>query len=359
MNIADVKRYASVESNGAILLGKHTVCDGMSYGRKIGVFTHIHEDHIRMFNSAMHNCSNIFVSKPTYDMLSALEMNYKHHMDLKLYFKGRHVQALDFNKTLRPKLDRYSNQSGYGDKLTLHQSKHVLGSAQVLVETEDCTRVVYTGDFAAGTEPVPCDVLVLDPTHGNPTFNTKVERNSLVNRLVELVDEALQNHSGVVIHAHRGRLQEMMHFLSGGLSSQVKFLSTQKNIQLAQVYKKYNIPSREIVDVESVEGDIIREGAPYVVFKSGRQQEIKEVDKTVWESEALFSIGGHKLESGTVIKSLRNGDVQVEFMDHADFDYIIDFVQKANPKFVVLDHTRSKQLKELTKHLQDRKISVV
>lgn len=360
MNVTDVKRYASVQRNGAIWLGDHTVCDGASYGRKIGVFTHIHEDHICMFNDAMHNCSEIFMSKPTLDMLAALEMNYKHDMDPSLYFKGRHVQALDFKKTIRPKLDKYESGSDYGDALTLYESNHVLGSAQVLIETNNGTRVVYTGDFAAGTKPVSCDILVLDPTHGSPEFNTQVERNSLENRLAELVEDALCYNSGVVIYAPRGRLQHTMHLLSQQLSDQVKFLSSQKNIRLAGVYSKYDYPSREIVDVESVEADKIREGSrPYVSFKSGQHKAIEEIDKSVWESEVLFSIGGSKLESGTVIKSAKNGSYKIEFMDHADFNYIVDFVQEANPKWVILDHTRSKQITELAKHLQNKEIAVI
>jgi len=361
VNIADVKRYAAVKRNGSILLGKHTVCDGASHKRKIGVFTHIHEDHICMFNEALHNCSDIFVSKPTLDMLAALEMNYEHDMDTGLYFEGRHVQALDFNKTIRPKLDKYSINSDYGDTLTLYESNHVLGSSQVLVKTDDGTEVVYTSDFAAGTKPVPCDILVLDPTHGSPAFNTRVDQDSLENRLVELVDDALGHSRGVVIHAHRGRLQQTMHLLSKKLSNEVKFLASQKNIRLANVYKKYGKPSRDIVDVKSIEADIIREEEkPYVNFKSGPHQKFEDVDKTVWENEVLFNIGGSKLEAGTVIKPIKDDNIyKIEFMDHADFDYIIDFVKKADPRWVVLDHTRSEQVAELAKHLQDRDIDVI
>lgn len=360
MNITDVKRYASVKRNGAIWLGNHTVCDGASYGRKIGVFTHIHEDHICMFNDAMHNCSEIFMSKPTLDMLAALEMNYKHDMDPSLYFKGRHVQALDFKKTIRPKLDKYTSGSDYGDALTLYETNHVLGSAQVLITTDGGTRVAYTGDFAAGTKPVACDILVLDPTHGSPDFNTRVDRNSLENRLGELVEDALCHSSGAVVHASRGRLQQTMHLLSQKLSNQVKFLSSQKNIRLSGVYEKYGMPSRGMVDAESVEADKIREGGgPYVSFKSGQHKAIEEIDKTIWENEVLFSIGGSKLESGTVIKSAKNGVYKIEFMDHADFDYIVNFVQEADPKWVVLDHTRSKQITELARHLQARGFAVV
>lgn len=360
MNKTDVKHYASINPDGAVLLGNHTVCDGASFGRKIGVFTHIHDDHIGMFNKAMHNCSSVFMTKPTYDMLAALQMSYSHNMDPNLYFKGRHVYALDFNEPKRPGLEKQSSDLSYGDALTLYQTNHVLGSAQVLLKTDDGTRIVYSGDFAVGTKPVPCDILVLDPTHGDPTFNTMVERASLENRLVEFVDEAIRNNNGVVVHAHIGRLQETMHLLSKRLSKQVKFLSSQKNIRLAGVYKNYNMPSRDLVDVESVEADIIREREPpYVRFESGRRSTDEDLVKAVWKNEVMFSIGGSRLESGTVIKPDKDGNYKLEFMDHANFDYIINFIKESKPKWVLLDHTRGKQVEKLAKHLHDRDISVL
>ena len=66
-------RYAKVNSRGSILLGENTVADGYEHGRDIGIFTHIHTDHTRLFNMALHECSSIYLSPPTYDLLEALE----------------------------------------------------------------------------------------------------------------------------------------------------------------------------------------------------------------------------------------------------------------------------------------------
>ena len=44
----------------------------------------------------------------------------------------------------------------------------------------------------------------------------------------------------------------------------------------------------------------------------------------------------------------------LSFMDHADYDSIIKYVRKADPKYVVTDHVRGKQGEKLAKDLEGR-----
>ena len=77
------------------MLGKNTVVDGYHHGREIGVFTHIHSDHTKYFVNALHECIAIYVSRPTYDLLAALEANNTGNVSMDtLVFKGRHINAL-------------------------------------------------------------------------------------------------------------------------------------------------------------------------------------------------------------------------------------------------------------------------
>ena len=75
MEQSKVLEYADIKPDGSILLGNHVVCDGANYNRKIGVFTHIHRDHTELFNKAKQECSQIYTSLPTLEMLSALEQD--------------------------------------------------------------------------------------------------------------------------------------------------------------------------------------------------------------------------------------------------------------------------------------------
>ena len=62
-------------------------------------------------------------------------------------------------------------------RISFHPAGHVLGSAQIAIETAG-RRAVVTGDYkrapdptCAGFEPVPCDLLVTEATFGLPVFH--------------------------------------------------------------------------------------------------------------------------------------------------------------------------------------------
>lgn len=353
MNEDTVKKYAQIKQDGSVLLGNNTVCDGADSNREIGIFTHIHRDHTELFNRAMHECSQIFVSPPTLDLLAALDQDFANNVSTECYFKGRHIHPLDFATPMMPKIN-----NTYGDKITLFESKHILGSSQVLIETTDGTRIVYTGDFGPDATPIPCDILVIDSTHGDPMFNTVVDRESLERRLVECVENEIQKGKSIMIRAHRGRLQYIMHLLSETIPRVIKFLSHPIDINLINVYEKYGMPIRKCINFKSGIGQDIHDGnTPYVEFRSHGQGEhfLENTGKMT-----VFSMGGRYLGGGTVIRHNPSScNYSLEFMDHANYDSIIDYVVKANPKYVVTDHVRGKQGKKLAKDLNTRGFKTV
>ena len=342
MNEDTARKYAQIKQDGSILLGNNTVCDGADSDREIGVFTHIHRDHTHLFNRAMHECSQIFVSYPTLDLLAALDQDFTNDVSTQCYFKGRHIHPLDFDTPKVPKMD-----DAYGDRITMFASKHILGSAQVLVETIDGTRIAYTGDFGPDVKPIPCDILVIDSTHGDPMFNTVVDRASLERRLVECVDDEIQKGKSIMIRAHRGRLQYIMHLLSNTIPKDIKFLCHPIDLKLIDVYKKYGMCIKKCINFQSYTGEDIHDGnTQYVEFRSHGQGSnwIEDTDKMT-----VFSMGGKYLGGGTVIRHNASCNYDLEFMDHANYDSIIEYVRKADPKYVVTDHVRGKQGEKLAR----------
>ena len=306
MNESTVRKYAQIKQDGSILIGNNTVCDGADSNRKIGIFTHIHRDHTELFNKAMHECSQIFVSPPTLDLLAALDQDFASDVSTECYFKGRHIYPLDFDTPKVPKINDM-----YGDKITLFPSKHILGSSQVLVEAEDGTRIVYTGDFGPDAKPIPCDILVIDSTHGDPMFNTVVDRESLERRLVDYVDKEIQEGKSIMIRAHRGRLQYIMYLLSNTIPGQTKFLCHPIDRKLIQVYEKYGMCIRECISFKSSVGEDIHEsGTPYVEFRS-HGQGANFMENT--EKMTVFNMGGRYLGGGTVIRHNPSCDYNLEF----------------------------------------------
>ena len=350
-------RYAKVNSRGSILLGENTVADGYEHGRDIGIFTHIHTDHTRLFNMALHECSSIYLSPPTYDLLEALERNQDESVSTYGYFNGRHIHRLDFDRPLRPK--KHSRELGadisYSDEITLIQAKHILGSAQVRVSTMDGTRVVYSSDFAyPGTKPVECDVLVLDSTHGTSRFDSYVDSPSLETRMVDMIDAEIQAGFPITVRAHTGRLQYIMSILSGKFKD-IPFLVGDRNKKLIPVYNKYGMPIKDTISSDSLDGDEIASSTsiPFIEFKAVQERHSKaELDKRI----AVFNMGGRYMGSKTTISqtSVDPGVYNLDFGDHGNYEGILEYVKRCNPGLVITDSYRSKWCEKLAENIHER-----
>jgi putative mRNA 3-end processing factor len=72
---------------------------------------------------------------------------------------------------------RYGEELVMGKaRITLYPAGHILGSAQVLVET-NAARVIVSGDYKRSTDPtcppfdpIPCDIFITEATFGLPVF---------------------------------------------------------------------------------------------------------------------------------------------------------------------------------------------
>lgn len=350
----NLRSYASISENGSILLGKNTVADGYHKGRKIGVFTHIHHDHAKFFTNALHECSAVFVSRPTLDLLAAFELAPDIGVPADTYFKGRHVHGIDFSDPILPMKHIREPDAGkcYADQITLHQARHILGSAQVEVVADDGVRAVYSGDFDyPGTTPVRCDVLVLDSTHGNPVFNAPVDADSLEARLIECVECELGAGNPVVVRAHTGQLQHAMSLLSKALAPNVSFISPKKNTRLIPVYQKYGMAIREVIPSESMHGENIADGAfPFVEFLTINDS---KTDSEIAGRSAVFQLGGINMGSRTTIRQNQNKQYFIELGQHATYDNILKYVKRCSPDLVVADSHRSAWGQSLAKQIRD------
>jgi Cft2 family RNA processing exonuclease len=339
-----LSKYASVGEEGSISLGKNTVVDGYKHGREIGVFSHVHSDHLRLFPYAMQECTAIYLSPPTFDLISAIEQNIDDSVSAEAYFGGRHIYRLDYNTPIIPKtlLRNLSDSKEYSDQIELREADHILGSSQVLVTTDDGKKIVYSSDFTyPNTKPIPCDALVLDATHGDPRFNAVSDGPSLENRLVELVDNEIVAGNPICIRAHVGRLQYIMSILSEKIPPNVSFLAAAKYRKLAPIYKKYGMPIRDLIESDSYEGETVMEQTyPFIEFKT--VQAAKSESEMDGRS-AVFTLGGVYLGAHTTIRqsSTNSKHYNIEFGDHGSYDNIIKYVKDSSPSLVITDGFRS------------------
>jgi len=93
-------------------------------------------------------------------------------------------------------------------------------------------------------------------------FEMPADPESLGRRLSEYVDEEIQKSKGIIIRAHRGRLQEAMHLLGRQLPDEVRFLAHPTDIRLVPTYRKYGMWIRDCISYESEDGRDTQEGGP-------------------------------------------------------------------------------------------------
>lgn len=334
-------QLADVTYNGTILIGNQIVCDGFKSDRRHAAFTHIHLDHVQdVFEKALHSCQ-IYTTYDTQQLLEALNND--------IYRTRRQYHTLDVEP---PNNTRIIGDEG--EKLTLLPSAHMLGACQVHVTTPNGVSIGYSGDFTDEDTPPICDILVIDATHGSPQFNKKnTNEESLGRRLVDIVEEKFLNESRtVVIHAHRGRLQEVMSLVSKSkeIPRPAKFFTTKRDVDVADVYRKRNFTMRDILVADTDDNTDFRYDAkyPFIEFLPSSIQRSYEENHEAYSIYLRDYLGEYDCKEYYTHTSFVT-------KDHATFDGIIDYVKRSGAKKIIVENTRTKQGKKLAKKLNEIK----
>ncbi len=310
--------HARIASDGSIFMGKNFCADGFSFQRKYSIYTHIHEDHIGQFDSSLGYCDLIIASKATVDLLKAIKGEYLSIRD--------NLVGLAFEKPLN--LD--------DGTVTLFPATHILGSAQVLVETDD-KRIVYTGDFdCPGTEPVECDILIIDSTHGMTKYDySMIEKDKAKAELLELVRSFHRNSElPILVRAFRGRLQSIMHELrSTRTCNGVLFVSSEPDYRIAKVYQEYGYASTPLQEIDSRLPLSTQVNDPvYIAFLpigAGNNYD---------SSHNVIEINSYGV-SGPYTR-INKRKYRLCWSDHADFKGLIGYIEKSGARTVITDTIR-------------------
>ncbi|MGI8856256.1 MAG: MBL fold metallo-hydrolase [Thermomicrobiales bacterium] len=106
-------------------------------------------------------------------------------------------------------------------QLTLYPAGHCLGSAQALIEAGD-TRICYTGDMklrpnvaAENGVIVPCDVLIMECTFGEPRYVFPPDATIHAALQAEIEAAYAEGEAPVVLGYALGKAQEALHLLTG------------------------------------------------------------------------------------------------------------------------------------------------
>lgn len=324
---------ASIKLNGAIEMGNLVCVDGHSYGRNHFVFSHLHHDHTNELHKCLYN-GNVYMSKPTRDLLEAINIENYGSGNIQ-QIKRLHIFTMDYKKPILVGDD-------VKEEIILHESSHVLGSSQIEVIMQNNKKILYSGDITPDDRPPhKVDVLIVDPTHGHPRYENYSDQDSLERRFLELVETKLNDAKTIVIHAHRGKLQEIMSLISkhDKLNS-FHLYSNSKNAGLAKVYEKYGHHIRQLIQEKSTKS------GEFPVIKFTTSYHKSEEERIGSHFSIFFYDTPHIIHNESETTAIFNTTA------HPGFTNLLEYVKCADPEEIIVDNYRTKQGNSFAKHLR-------
>ncbi len=323
-----VKENAKVTTRGAILLGKHVACDAYEEKRPLRIVTHAHADHTSGLRWSLRECQKVLMTEATRDLIDVLEGPLGPRM--------KSIETLDYEKPMR--FD--------GERITLFKAQHILGAAQVLVESEEGERVAWTGDFRLdGTQPMlECDTLVVESTYGSPmcrrSFDVDVRK-----LLVQMVEERLKD--GVVyVFGYHGKLQEVMQILHEA-DVTVPFVMPEKVYNVSKVCERHRMPLGCLTLSSEKEAKmLLEEDLPCIAFYHMNSR------GSVGLSNQRICVSGWEFHRPA--RRIGMKEHIVALSDHSDFNGLIEYVRQAKPKRVITDNHAGGHGETLAKEITRR-----
>jgi Cft2 family RNA processing exonuclease len=268
--------------------------------------SHAHSDHI-----AAH--AEVIVSAPTARLLRTRLRGER--QERVLAFGERAVfrsEGLDYGLTLLP-------------------AGHILGSAMAWIEAGGQS-LLYTGDFKLrpGLAAEPCaprhaDVLVMETTFGRPKYRFPPCRETWA-EIVAFCRQTLEDRATPVLMGYPlGKTQELLYGLGqAGLPVMVHPSAH----EITQVYAAFDpkLPSCEVFDRETARGKVL-------IFPPRRA--LGDTLKGVGTIRTAVCTGW-AIDPGC---AYRYGvDAAFVLSDHADYDDLLEFVDRVGPRKVLTVH---------------------
>jgi len=263
--------------------------------------------------------------------------------------------------------DRYSSRVGSvvalpfgewhecapGFRLRLLPAGHIAGSAMCLIERiDDGATLLHTGDFKTRAsftsepcEPVEADALIMETTFGIPKFRFP-PRDNVVARMAVFASDALEENLIPVFHAYSlGKAQEIL-FALHHANPAFAFHLHSSVAKMTRSVAELGVSFPKFDEFDPKE----RDPAGHVVIippASGRGQALRKLKKRVRSA----MVSGWGIDAGARFRY--QVDEVFPLSDHADYDDLLSFVEKVNPKVV---HTIHGYTREFAQDLRRRGI---
>lgn len=317
-----------VTANGAVCLGSSVTCDGFKYGAPVRVQTHVHYDHMVGFDESK-GFQDILMSRGTHALLVA-EQN----------------ADLPYRENLYP-LDYGIPRVYENTRVTVLSSGHMLGAAQVLVETEDGLRLGYSGDFAWPLQDViKVDALVVDSTYGSPESFRRFTQQDAEDALLRLLHQSLK-FGPVHLHAHRGTLERALQLIPAVMPQPV-IVSDILRRRIA-VFRAFGYATPELMVRGSSEAMAAANSGDVVYLYSTGDRKPVDYGSGTGIVLSAYAVNGREPLVEYSARSYR-----VALTDHADYYGTLDYVFATGAKVVLVDNSRGGHAVELAQELRSR-----
>ncbi len=227
-----------------------------------------------------------------------------------------------------------------GVKVTFYPAGHILGSAQILLETPQ-QRIVVSGDYKrfpdktiAAFEPVPCDIFVTEATFGLPVFqhpDPLTEARKLVKSLQDFPEQ-----SHLVASYALGKAQRLISLVrEAGYDAPIYMHGSLVN--MCAYYQSQGI---DLGDLRKATG--LPKGALKGCLVIAPPSTLKEV----WSRRLTDPILGMASGWMTVKQRVRQKGIElpVVISDHADWNELTQTIQDTGASEIWVTHGREDAL---------------
>lgn len=322
-SLSDLGSRASISRGGAVLLGTNFTVDA-HHDRPVRVATHAHADHLLGLEESLARCERVVMTPATLELVEAI---YRRPL------RREGVELLGYGEGI-----------AFGEeRLTLFEAGHIVGSAQVLVESERGERLVYTGDFKLpGAKVVESDVLVMEATYGNPNC-TRPFKDLVERELVDLVERGLRD-GPVYIFGYHGKLQEVAGILRGsGLKEPI--VMPRQVYEVARICVAHGMELGDFLLDDSEEGKEALKGPHVGLYHMRRARRFEGLGMRVYLSGWEFEVP---------VRRVGEGEYQVALSDHSDFEELLRYVEESGPRLVITDDFRVGDARALAREIRRR-----
>jgi Cft2 family RNA processing exonuclease len=229
-----------------------------------------------------------------------------------------------------------------GLRLTALPAGHCFGSAMLLADDGDQS-LLYTGDFKLGpsataeqAELPHADILVMESTFGSPRYRMP-PREQTIGRLIEIVRAALSAEKTPVIHAYPlGKSQELTKLLA---DVGIPVLQHPTIYSVSRIYEECGMP---LGDFGVYAGEPLA-GHAVVTLPRGMS------DFRLAGMGRIVSIAATGWAIDPATKYRWGVEHALPLSDHADFNQLIETVERVNPREIHCTHGPV----EFVDHLRD------